>query len=87
MPTPFPSRPTVASNWTDGATSKPTSPNSDWRCTGCNKLLGVCRDGRVHLRFARGHEYFVGFPVVATCRGCGTLNQATVPRADVRYAS
>jgi hypothetical protein len=40
-------------------------------------LLGVCRDGRMHLRFARGHEYFVGFPVQATCRGCGTLNQAT----------
>ena len=30
-------------------------------------------------RFARGHEYLVGFPVQATCRGCGTLNHATVP--------
>ncbi|WP_170941186.1 hypothetical protein [Antarctobacter heliothermus] len=39
----------------------------------------ACRDGRMHLRFARGHEYFVGFPVVATCRGCGTLNQAQSP--------
>ena len=51
----------------------------EWRCTRCDKLLGVCRDGRMHLRFARGHEYFVGFPVVATCRGCGTLNQAQSP--------
>jgi hypothetical protein len=33
----------------------------------------------MHLRFARGHEYLVGFPVAATCRGCGTLNRATVP--------
>ncbi len=33
----------------------------------------------MHLRFARGHEYFVGFPVQATCRGCGTLNQASSP--------
>jgi hypothetical protein len=33
----------------------------------------------MHLRFARGHEYFVGFPVQATCRGCGTLNQASGP--------
>jgi hypothetical protein len=32
----------------------------------------------MHLRFARGHEYFVGFPVQATCRGCSTLNHATV---------
>jgi hypothetical protein len=54
-------------------------PNSEWRCTRCDKLLGVCRDGRMHLRFARGHEYLVGFPVQATCRGCGSLNNATAP--------
>jgi phage FluMu protein Com len=60
--------------------AKPTtSHNPEWRCTRCDKLLGVCRDGRMHLRFARGHEYFVGFPVQATCRGCGTLNQASSP--------
>ena len=53
--------------------------DADWRCTSCGKLLGVCRSGRMHLRFTRGHEYLVGFPVQATCRGCGTLNQATAP--------
>ena len=41
--------------------------------------LARCADGRMHLRFARGHEYLVGFPVQATCRGCGTLNNATAP--------
>jgi hypothetical protein len=57
---------------------------SQWRCTRCDKLLGVCRDGRMHLRFARGHEYFVGFPVQAICRGCGTLNRKPAPiTADV----
>jgi hypothetical protein len=67
-------------SWTGGAKTAPTtSSDSGWRCTRCDKLLGVCRDGRMHLRFARGHEYFVGLPVVATCRGCGTLNQATAP--------
>lgn len=35
--------------------------------------------GTMHLRFARGHEYLVGFPVVATCRGCGSLNTVTGP--------
>ena len=80
MPTPFPSRQATQSSWPTGAKPKPTiSQNSDWRCTRCEKLLGVCRDGRMHLRFARGHEYLVGFPVQATCRGCGTLNQATDP--------
>lgn len=66
-------------SWTGAAKNKPTTSNSEWRCTRCDKLLGVCRDGRMHLRFARGHEYFVGFPAVATCRGCGTLNRATAP--------
>jgi hypothetical protein len=34
----------------------------------------------MHLRFGRSHEYFVSFPVVATCRGCGTLNHVSIPR-------
>ena len=87
MPTPFPSREAAPTSWTDGAKTRPTTPNTDWRCTRCDKLLGVGRDGRMHLRFARGHEYFVGFPVVATCRGCGTLNQGgPPPRAEARIA-
>jgi hypothetical protein len=77
MPTPFPSHQAAKTKWSGAATTKPTVSNSEWRCTRCDKLLGVCRDGRMHLRFARGHEYLVGFPVQATCRGCGTLNQAT----------
>ena len=78
MPTPFPSLDTARLH-SSGLVSTRTAncPTTDWRCTGCGKLLGVCRDRRMHLRFARGHEYLVGFPVVATCRGCGTLNQAT----------
>ena len=76
MPTPFPSRQTAPTSWSGGAKTKPTTSNPDWRCTRCDKLLGVCRDGRMHLRFARAHEYFVGFPVAATCRSCGTLNEA-----------
>lgn len=79
MTTPFPSRPTAPTNRPDAAISKPTISTSEWRCTRCEKLLGVCRDGRMHLRFARSHEYLVGYPVQATCRGCGTLNQATSP--------
>ena len=72
-------RQTATTSWAGAAKSKSTTHNSDWRCTRCDKLLGVCRDGRMHLRFARGHEYFVAFPLVATCRGCGTLNRATAP--------
>ena len=79
MPTPFPSRRTATTSWNGRPNPEPPSSGGEWRCTQCDKLLGVCRDGQMHLRFARGHEYFVGFPVVATCRGCGTLNKAEAP--------
>jgi hypothetical protein len=79
MPTITRTRPTSQTSRTGAANTAPNSPNPEWRCTRCDKLLGVCRDGRMHLRFARGHEYLVGFPVQATCRGCATLNHATAP--------
>ncbi len=79
MPTPFPLRQKIRSNWSGASDTTPTNPDCQWRCTGCEKLLGVSRGDRLHLRFARSHEYLVGYPVVATCRGCGTLNQATAP--------
>lgn len=47
----------------------------EWRCSRCGKLLAVVRGERLHIRFARGHEYLVGFPVTGVCRGCGTLNE------------
>lgn len=49
--------------------------DKEWRCARCGKLLGLLRDGRLHLRFARGHEYLVGFPATSVCRGCRTLNE------------
>ena len=79
MPTPDTSRQPAPTRWTSGSKTTSSTASTEWRCTRCDKLLGVCRDGRMHLRFARGHEYFVGFPVVATCRGCGALNQAQSP--------
>ena len=75
MTTPYHSR-RVAKQSPIAGTS-PHTNEREWRCSSCAKLLGVCRDGKMHLRFARGHEYLVGFPVVATCRGCGSLNTVT----------
>jgi hypothetical protein len=75
MTTPYHSRRTANQSHQAGI----SSTEREWRCNSCAKLLGVCRDGQMHLRFARGHEYLVGFPVVATCRGCGSLNTATGP--------
>ena len=47
----------------------------EWRCIGCTKLLGVLAGDRLHIRFGKGHEYLVGFPVTGTCRHCNTLNE------------
>ena len=47
----------------------------EWRCTRCGKLLGLMEGDRLHIRFARGHEYLVGFPVTSICRSCRTLNE------------
>ena len=60
----------------------------EWRCTRCNKLLGLHDGVRLHIRFARSHEYFVGLPVTATCRGCGALNEYPpgIPEKDRRTA-
>jgi len=51
----------------------------EWRCTRCGKLLGLLEGERLHIRFARGHEYLVGFPATSVCRGCRTLNEAATP--------
>ena len=79
MPTPFPPRQAASMRLTGATKSQPTTSNSEWRCTRCAKLLGVRREGRIHLRFARGHEYLVSLPATATCRGCGILNRAIAP--------
>ena len=75
MPTPYHSR--RAANQSHHAGTSTSTTDREWRCSKCAKLLGVRRDSQMHLRFARGHEYLVGFPVVATCRGCGSLNTVT----------
>lgn len=53
--------------------------DNEWRCSRCEKLLGVLREGRLHLRFARGCEYLVGLPATGACRGCRTLNELREP--------
>jgi len=53
-----------------------------WRCTRCRKLLGVLEENRIHIRFSRGHEYLVGFPVTGVCRSCRTLNELRKPQRE-----
>ncbi len=60
----------------DSRRASGTGPE-EWRCVRCGKLLGLVREGRVHIRFAGGHQYVVGFPATGACRRCGTLNEVS----------
>jgi rubredoxin len=79
MPTPLASSNRPRSSTATGGCFH--SPRSDWRCTLCGKLLGVCQGDRLHLRFAQGHEYIVSIPASSICRGCGTLNEKSATAA------
>jgi len=50
----------------------------EWRCSQCGKLLGMFKGDRLHIKFSRCQEYFVGFPAVGICRSCGTLNEQPI---------
>ena len=52
MTTPYHSR--RVANQSHNAGTPPSTTEREWRCNSCAKLLGVCRDGQMHLRFARG---------------------------------
>ena len=54
----------------------------DWRCSSCGRKLGSLHGERIHIRFSRGHEYLVGYPVTGVCRGCRTLNEVRSPDPD-----
>lgn len=47
------------------------SPCAEWRCHSCSNLIGIERDGELHLKY-KDAEFFVrgGF-VRAPCRRCG----------------
>jgi hypothetical protein len=52
-----------------------TREGSKWRCSDCGMLLGVLVGSRLHIQFARGHQYTVALTAICTCRKCGRLNE------------
>jgi phage FluMu protein Com len=45
----------------------------EWRCHDCGRLLGKTNGFQMQIR-RKPLDYVVGFPVLATCPGCGSLN-------------
>lgn len=50
----------------------------EWRCHNCGRLLGKTNGSQMQIR-RKPLDYVVGFPVLATCPGCGSLNVTNKP--------
>jgi hypothetical protein len=48
----------------------------DWRCPSCHALLGVEREGALHLRYKTA-IYVARGPVRAVCRRCHEVSERT----------
>jgi hypothetical protein len=61
---------------------------SEWRCPACHALLGVEREGALHLRY-KDAIYIARGPVRAVCRRCHEACERTpaAAPAPVRQAS
>ena len=56
-----------------------------WSCRECGHLLGIADGDRLHIKFARGHQYWVALPVTCVCKNprCNTLNELRrIPATD-----
>jgi len=78
---------TIPQASTNPRSSKVHSDVTPWRCTRCGALLACRRDGRLHVRFARGHEYIVGLPATTRCRFCQTVNECPATDAEPAHRS
>jgi len=47
----------------------------EWRCSRCRTLLGIWRNGRLHLQYKKA-QYLVDGKVLAVCRTCSAINEA-----------
>jgi hypothetical protein len=53
----------------------------EWRCSVCESVLGVERNGRLYVRVRRA-QYVVRGEVLAVCRDCAALNETTIPSSQ-----
>lgn len=64
------------------------SEQREWRCEECGMLLGVLKQGRLHVRStSQGIDYIVSLPVTCACRACRTLNEIAGPTAPAQGAT
>jgi hypothetical protein len=64
------------------------SPEATWRCGACNLLLGIHRDGALHIKYKELQATVIG-RFRTSCRRCATPNETfAAPRSgSFRIAS
>lgn len=53
------------------------SAEKEWRCRQCGTLLGVERQGKMHLKYKTA-QFIVTGPVMGICRRCSEINEIVV---------
>lgn len=61
-----------------GCGAMDTEFTREWRCQDCGRLLGKTDGAQMQIR-RKPLDYVVGFPVLATCPGCASLNVTKNP--------
>ena len=59
---------------------KPSTTTTEWRCHGCGSLLGIRREGLLHVKHRRV-QLSVRGEVIAVCPRCAELNAARTDAA------
>jgi hypothetical protein len=53
-----------------------------WRCHACATLLGVERDGELHVKYKEAH-YWIRGGCRHVCRCCGAMNVRALPASSI----